>query len=674
MSLFAPLFLFGLLGIALPVWLHRLQTQTTERERFSSTMFLEESKHRIHIKRKLKYLLLMAVRILFVILLALTFTRPSLFFSSQTLISDDSTHHVIVLDTSFSMHEGQRFEQALTLAEDIINNMNTEDQSSIFTASSSLTLITEPTPNQSTLKQALSGLNPNMGRLDIGAMISSLNGQIEESEANVILHFIGDSQQSGQAVRFADMIPNTINGSPVSLDIKQLIDTNTANWAIDSVQTIDRSQVQVGIKNYSSQASSQEKTISLSINGQIQQQLTETLTLSPEGIAYVLFQNVIFEEGDNKIDVQFTPGDSLVEDDRRYTVFDNSPPAPVLLLSANVESLASTYITTALETAPRGYEVQLTAIEDLDIRILQRYPWLVIDDLGAVNENLANALTTYLNNGGSILAIMDESSASLNTLPITQQTVNRGVNLNQRSSHSISRVDTSHPALDKALGWNNVNISKIVSVLPEDEDRVLLALDNKVPLLLERDIGLGHFMLFSSSFNNDWSDLPVKPVFASFMAEVAHYLSQENMLNKAQLVNSYLQLSQTGGSSGQVFSPDGESLLSLEGTTQAQDILLDQTGYYQVFTPNGEVLIAVNSDQRESDLTIMNIQTLQNWENSTKESANSVTGLNGEAISATTSELKEIEIWRVLLILLAIIVLAESLLSNQYLRFRTGSV
>ena len=41
MSLLAPLFLLGALTIAIPFWLHRLQTQSSDREPFSSAMLLE---------------------------------------------------------------------------------------------------------------------------------------------------------------------------------------------------------------------------------------------------------------------------------------------------------------------------------------------------------------------------------------------------------------------------------------------------------------------------------------------------------------------------------------------------------------------------------------------------------------------------------------------------------
>jgi len=194
--------------------------------------------------------------------------------------------------------------------------------------------------------------------------------------------------------------------------------------------------------------------------------------------------------------------------------------------------------------------------------------------------------------------------------------------------------------------------------------------------LIESEIGRGRMLLLTTALDNTLSDLTVKPVFVSFMAEAARYLSNENLLVREQVAESFLQLSQAGGASGQVFDPDGESLLSLSDTTQSQDIRLNKTGYYQVFTPAGEVLVAVNPDRRESDLTVMDAQVIQNWQNVVAGTASAgEQNLNPDTGAANADEEREEnEIWRIFLILLVIIVLAESILGNQYLRVRTGTL
>ena len=187
MSLITPLFLLGLLGIAFPWWLHRLEMQTTEREKFATTRFLEASKKRIHVQRKLKYLLLMALRMAFLALLAFAFARPILFDDPQIVASDDNVHHVIVIDTSFSMHEGTRLQQARTLAETILDNMDSGDVASLFAASTRITTLSEATDSADEVREQLPALIADNGRLDIGAMIASLNGLLEDSQAAVML-------------------------------------------------------------------------------------------------------------------------------------------------------------------------------------------------------------------------------------------------------------------------------------------------------------------------------------------------------------------------------------------------------------------------------------------------------------------------------------------------------
>ena len=112
MALLAPLFLIGLLAIALPVWLHRLQTQSPERKPFSSTMLLEQSRQQIHLQRKLQYLVLLALRIALLALLALAFAKPVWERKTVITMEEGSILHLIVIDTSFSMQYGDWFERA----------------------------------------------------------------------------------------------------------------------------------------------------------------------------------------------------------------------------------------------------------------------------------------------------------------------------------------------------------------------------------------------------------------------------------------------------------------------------------------------------------------------------------------------------------------------------------
>jgi hypothetical protein len=358
-------------------------------------------------------------------------------------------------------------------------------------------------------------------------------------------------------------------------------------------------------------------------------------------------------------------------------VFDNAPPAPVLLLTADTGSLGVTYLSAALETAPRGYVVEAEDLAEFDARVMQRYPWLIVEDIGSINAGLESALRDYINGGGAVLAAAGPRAGGLSSLPILGNVIaapqvgpdGRPLQL------PITRIDTSHPALSDSSGWSSVN-ARVLPVETGDEDRVLIAQNARNPVLIERQIGAGRLMLFTAGFDNSSADLPVKPVFVTFMAEVAQYLSNEKLLVKQQVADSYLQLTQSGGSSGQVVDPDGETLLSLQDTTRNQDVRLNKWGYYQVFTPGGEVLVAVNADSRESDLALMPAQMQQNWlaavNGATANDAAPDPSVEADP-RARPDEPEEIEIWRFFLALLALAVLAESLLGNRYLNLKTGT-
>lgn len=668
MSLITPLFLLGLLGIALPWWLHRLETQTTEREKFSTTRFLEASKKRIHVQRKLRFLILMALRMGFLALLAFAFARPIFLKDPETAITADTTHHVIVMDTSFSMHQVGKFDAARDRADTVVNSMGSDDIASLYTASTGVRTITEPTADTAVLDQAIATLAADNGRLDLGAMISSLNGLVAASSANFVLHLIGDFQQTGQAVRFADMIPDVINGRPVALDIQQVEPVPAANWTLDSVVVENRNTVIASVRAFGVDAPG-DKQVSLAINGVAQQQ--QSLRIAASGVYLVQFDNVVFEEGDNKVDIALSPADTLPEDDIRNTVFDNSPPAPVLLLTDDPASLGVTYLRAALETAPRGYVVEVNDIADFDLRVMQRYPWLIIEDIGIVTAGLEASLRDYINGGGSVFAASGPRTGALDTMPLLGTAISSAVIDPRATPPQITRIDSTHPVLSDSAGWSSVN-ARTLRLEASADDQVLIAQGPNNPVLIEHRIGAGRLMLLATSVDNSASDLPVKPVFVSFIAKVAQYLSNEKLLVKEQVADSFLQLAQTGGASGQVVDPDGESLLTLQDTTVAQDVQLNKRGYYQVFTPVGEVLVAVNPDIRESDPAPMPPATLQNWQNVVAGTAS----VDNSALAITSGaddNQEEVEIWRFFLVLLGLMVLAESLLGNRYLNIKTGS-
>src|ERR1700753_670747 len=117
MGFLAPWFLAGLAAVALPVHIHLLRRQTTTPRPVSSLMFFERGTQSSTRHRRLRYLLLFALRALLVALLALVFANPFLLRSSAAA-SDRLL--LVAIDNSFSMRAGTRLVDAKRAALEVL--------------------------------------------------------------------------------------------------------------------------------------------------------------------------------------------------------------------------------------------------------------------------------------------------------------------------------------------------------------------------------------------------------------------------------------------------------------------------------------------------------------------------------------------------------------------------
>ena len=667
MSLLAPLFLIGLAAIALPVWLHRLQTQSPEREPFGSAMFLEPSERRVHLKKQFRFLVLLALRILLLALLAFAFAKPILQQPPQLIAGEVPTLHLIVIDTSLSMGHGDRLARAKSTARELIDAMAVADQAQIIAAGGSIRIAAPPTNDAAAAGRALAALEPGAGRLDFGALIAGLGGLVGAVEQKITVHLVSDFQASGLPVRFGDLVPGPIDDHAIELVLHPVAAGDAANFTVEFIRET-AAGIDVGVRGFASEA--REHKLALAINGVRHGEQTQIVPAA--GQVVYSFDNAKYEPGDNRIEATLASNDLLAADNVRYAVVDNTPPAPVLLITTGKQSLPVTYLSVALETGPRGYRAEPVTVAELDPRVLQRYPWIVVDDLGAVDDRLAESITAYLMAGGAVFSALGEQAVTRERLPVTGHRVGDpsvvGIAGGISALRSVDWIDASHPALAQTRGWRSVNVSRTLPVTVDRDDRVLLTLDDDQPLLLEHRIGDGRLLLLTTSLDNSWTDLPVHPVFVSFIAEAAAYLADEAVLDRQQLAGASLVLKQTRGASGQVVDPTGSTVLQLADTRRAQDVRLDQTGFYEVYTPGREALVAVNADPRESDLAAMTPEALARWRGAVARPEQAAT------TGAAALQAPPMELWWALLIVLALVVLAESLLGNRYLGFRADAM
>jgi len=655
MSLIAPLFLLSALAIAVPFWLHRLQTQSSDRKPFSSAMLLETTEQQIHVRKKLKYLALLALRAAMLVFIAFAFAKP-LWTDPETLpgAGPDGTHLVLV-DTSASMGREGMFEQAIDLSRRAIESAPGGALLMVLSASSEVQEETTLSADRGAHLAALQTLAPSAARLDFGDAMTVVDTLAETLPAPVTLHIISDFQDSGLPARFSDLVSSRI----ASLETYSPLAASRGNWSIQAVRkTAD------GVEAVVTGDSGMAATISASVNGS---QTGRQEVDGPVPVT-VAFAGLPLEPGDNRVRVSIEPGDDLAVDDTRFHVVHNEPPAPIPLLTINSGGLPVTYLSAALHSDPNSnYRVEPMVIGEFDARTLSRYRWVIVDDIGSLDPLLESALAEFVHDGGGVLAFAGRRSAAATRLPLLGNDIRAASTSSTEDGFlSVGQVDTTHPLLAATEGWYAVNLTQTVPVIPRADDQVLIRLENDEPMLLERRPGAGRVLLVSSDLENRWNDLPTRPVFVSFVIEAARYLSGSDQVVRSFTAGSTLPLSLIGSLSGQVVDPQGKTVLTLADTTRAQQIQLDQTGFYEVYTSQGDYVVAVNVDPRESQLEAMPAETLQSWIDA-MNSADDVVSAR-----AFEQQAEPVELWHALLFILFLVLIAESLLGNWYLAPRTS--
>ena len=108
MSFLFPAFFIGALAIGVPIILHLWKRDAAPRVAFSDVRLLRQAPVLQTSHRRLRELLLLALRITALLLVVLAFTRP--FFDASGLMARDLT--VVVIDRSFSMGAPETFQRA----------------------------------------------------------------------------------------------------------------------------------------------------------------------------------------------------------------------------------------------------------------------------------------------------------------------------------------------------------------------------------------------------------------------------------------------------------------------------------------------------------------------------------------------------------------------------------
>jgi len=674
MGFLAPWFLAGLAALAVPVFVHLLRKHVTIPRPVSSLMFFERGTQSSTRHRRLRYLLLFALRFALLLLIVLAFANPFV----RRPATDTAGHlSLIVLDDSFSMRVGTRFADAKQQALQLLAAKPHSQKAQVMALGGQLQMLTQPISDEAQLRSAIESIQPGDGRANFGEFGRSVRAMAEMVHVPIDVYLFSDMQRTAMPANFAEMVmpaSATLILHPIANG------TPLPNWTVESVSAPAeledpkdprRSRVQAVVAGFSTPAT--EKTVTLVVNGKVA--ATRKVNVPASGRASVEFAPLGVGYGFNRCEVRLEDHDAFPADDASVFVVRRSDPERVLFVRAANDTRSALYFSSALSAAAQGaYVLQPMAAEQTTDIDASKYAFVVLSNAVSLPSIFEHTLEQYVSKGGSVLIALGPGARSHMRIPLWAGDVKDTHDYARNgAAATVGQVDFTHPALEQAQpgrdngGWAETKFFYAVTVDPQHA-RVAARLSDGTPLLLDKRMGEGHILLLTSGLENLTNDLPLHPVFVAFVDKMARYLSGSDALSGSRLVDSFVQLRSATEPKGEVASVevidlDGQRPLSLAEARTAQTFRLQRAGFYQIrFANERDAIIGVNPDRRESDLEPIAPDVQQLWSGSKSGASKQADG-----IAVADAKSRPISLWWYIMLLALLVALAETAVASGYM-------
>ncbi len=665
MDLLSPWFLAGGLAVGLPLWLHLMRRQNPVRLEFSSLMFFRKRTETTVRERRLQYLLLLALRLALLLLLALAFAGPIWERPPAGIAGDIPKLHIVALDTSMSMQYGTRWDAAIDAARDVVDSLRQGDRAQILANGPSIRVLTDATGDIAALESALEGLQPTDARNNYGDVIEAVRTLAGSETAGVEVHLVTDLQSSAMPARFQDLV---LPGS-AELTVHDVAGGESANWAIDSIKGSarlfgeERPRLEVTVANFGEAAA--DRTVSLWIEGRPAG--SDRREVPAGGRATYSFEIADPPRGFSRAEFRLEPSDRLDVDDVRRIALDNSDPDRILFVTQDARRRDVLYFRSAIEASvAKRYVLESASPGEAGRLEPGGYALVVLSDVPRLARGFEARLQSWVEAGGAAFVALGPNSALERRAALTGHVVDQPLSSERggRAFQVAGEADRSHSVVSAAEGLRPVKFFLYARVRPEEGDTVPMRLGNGDPILVERAVGSGRVLVFASSLDNVWNDLPLTPVFVPFVTEAARNLTGAGVMRGSAVLGDVLELGMRRGAGAtvQVINPAGESVLSLSDSVSRETIALESLGFYEIRGDSRSELVAVNPDPRESSLARIEEDTLAIWRSTGRDPA-----AGPEVAGVAPVGTPPWRIWRLLLALLLLAALVESTVGNRHL-------
>ena len=384
--------------------------------------------------------------------------------------------------------------------------------------------------------------------------------------------------------------------------------------------------------------------------------------------------------------VALTP-DALPWDNSAYLVTEQPGVRRVLLVCGGdpASDPATRFVKLALDPAGTHEFFQVDAVNGDDPSLTRplRADVVLLLDVGRLPDIALEQIGRFRSEGGGVLVVLGDrvDARSYNTTILPKLAGLELIGLQGDPSRpevyrSLRVASTGHPIFDGFSGVAGGNLTsarfrRLLEAKPGPGARVLAEFSGGLPALVE-DRGT---LVFTSSMDGVWNDLPTSGAFLPLLHRMVLYLcsqgSASDHLKAGDAIERAYAPDEVGGQEATFIDPQGMRTLAdrseLDGRVLLKLPAARLPGIYPLVRADGARLglFAVSLDARESDLRV----APEGWLSPLFQPAGTVLKPKGEITRASVEGRFGRELWPLLLMIVLGLMVVEGFVA----RGRTGT-
>ena len=512
-----PNMLWGLFALLIPILIHLFNFRRHKLVYFSNTAVLRNIQQENAKTRKLKYLVTLLLRCLFIAALVLAFAFP---YQPEKQLNVNASDNLIgiYIDNSMSMKgQSQRttlIEDARQSARDLVHKLNPSNRYLLMT--NSFEIQNEYPMNQEEMLDQLDRMNTDGAPVPMGEVMDRFEMLAKQHGFSTSTLFV-----------YSDFQENTFDLTAAKADttmqvvVVPMLPEFTSNIYIDSVW-LASPIVQVGLTNdlmvrIVNQGGKEVKglPVNFTMNGTMA--ASTTVDLEKNGSAEIGMQFVVENNGEQRCSVSLM--DHPITFDDAYDFVISVKPSLSVIELGTESSVCS-----LLFDDDEQFNYALMEPSRFDLAAIAKAQLLIVNETVVMNETLQQTLLDAVSEGASLMVFPSVDDPKSNRY------------LYGKLGLTLMEADTNSTSVED-LALQHAFFSDMILDLPQHPDlpkvkqhirlktnglaTPLLTLQNADPLLMMETVGKGQAFVMATALSPIWSDLADNAIFVPMMVKMA---------------------------------------------------------------------------------------------------------------------------------------------------------